>query len=80
MGHQARVMEPLLANLRTGGSIETYDDFYTSSILIDAAMQGDLTPKDTVLMLLIDGAQLYESKQSSCWIYIWVLFDLVPDL
>jgi hypothetical protein len=80
MGHRAHVMEPLLANLRTGGSIETYDDVYTSSILIDAAMRGDLAPEDTVLMLSIDGAQLYKSKQSSCWIYIWVLLDLAPDL
>jgi hypothetical protein len=31
-------------------------------------------------MLLINGAQLYESKQSDCWIYIWVLLDLVLDL
>ena len=80
MGHWARVMEPLLARLRAGGSIETYDDVYTSSILIDAAVHGDLTPDDTVLMLSIDGAQLYESKQSDCWIYIWVLLDLAPDL
>jgi hypothetical protein len=31
-------------------------------------------------MLLIDSTQLYESKQSDCWIYIWVLLDLAPDL
>jgi hypothetical protein len=31
-------------------------------------------------MLLINGAQLYESKQSDCWIYIWFLLDLAPDL
>ena len=30
-------------------------------------------------MLLIDGAQLYEHKESSCWIYIWILVDLGPD-
>ena len=32
-----------------------------------------------VLMLSIDGAQLYQSKQSDCWIYIWVVFDLPPN-
>jgi hypothetical protein len=31
-------------------------------------------------MLLIDSTQLYESKQSDCWIYIWVLLELAPDL
>ena len=30
-------------------------------------------------MLSIDGAQLYESKKSDVWIYIWILVDLVPD-
>jgi hypothetical protein len=80
MGHWCRVMEPLLARLCAGGSIDTYSDAYCSSILIDAAMQGDLTSDDIVLMLSIDGAQLYQSKQSDCWIYIWVLLDLAPDL
>ena len=80
MGHWVRVMELLLARLRTGASIENYDDVYMSSILIDTAMWGDLTPDDTVLMLLINGAQLYKSKQSDCWIYIWVLLNLVLDL
>ena len=80
MGHRVRVMEPLLAKLRDGGSIETYDDVYCSSILIDAARRGDLASDDVVLMLSVDGAQLYQSKQSDCWIYIWVLLDLAPDL
>ena len=31
-------------------------------------------------MMSLDGAQLYQSKQSDCWIYIWVLLDLSPDL
>jgi hypothetical protein len=30
-------------------------------------------------MFLIDRAQLYKSKQSDCWIYIWVIFDHAPD-
>jgi hypothetical protein len=80
MGHRHRVMDALLARLREGGSIEVYEDVYCSSILLEAAQRGDLTPDDTVLMLSIDGAQLYQSKQSDCWIYIWVLLDLVPDL
>jgi hypothetical protein len=73
-------MEPLLEKLRAGGSLNVYNNVYCSSILLDAAQQGDLSPNDTVLMLSINGAQLYESKQSDCWIYIWVLLDLAPDL
>lgn len=31
-------------------------------------------------MLSIDGAQLFEHKASDVWIYIWVIFDLAPDI
>ena len=80
MGHRSRVMEPMLVRLHAGGSIKSYDNVYSGSILIDAAMRGDLTPSDTILMLSIDGAQLYKSKQLDCWIYIWVLLNLAPEL
>lgn len=80
MGHRARTMEPLLAKLRAGGSIDVYEDVYCSSTVLEAAKWGDLTSDDTLLMLSIDGAQLFESKPSDCWIYIWVLLDLAPDL
>ncbi|KAH8978158.1 hypothetical protein EDB92DRAFT_1769424, partial [Lactarius akahatsu] len=80
MGHRNRAMDALIAMHRAGGSIDIYDDVYCSSILLDAAMRGDLTSDDTVLVLSIDSVQLFESKQSDCWIYIWVLLDLAPDL
>ena len=32
-----------------------------------------------LLMLSIDGVQLFESKESDCWIYIWIILDLAPD-
>jgi hypothetical protein len=61
-------MEPLLAKLCTGGSINVYDNVYCSLILLDAAQHGDLAPNNTLLMLSIDGTQLYKSKQLDCWI------------
>ena len=30
-------------------------------------------------MFSIDGVQLYKSKKSNVWIYIWILLDLAPD-
>ena len=32
-----------------------------------------------VVMLSIDGAQLFRSKKSDCWIYIWLILDLAPN-
>ena len=80
MGHRAQIMEPLLAKRRVGGSIDVYEDVYCSSTVLEAAKQGNLTSDNTLLMLSIDGTQLFESKPSDCWIYIWVLLDLAPDL
>jgi hypothetical protein len=33
-----------------------------------------------ILMFSIDSTQLYAKKASTCWIYIWVLFNLSPKL
>ena len=57
-----------------------YEDVYCSSTVLEAAKRGDPTSDNTLLMLSIDGTQLFESKPSDCWIYIWVLLDLAPDL
>ena len=30
-------------------------------------------------MVSLDGAQLYEDKESDCWLYIWIVINLPPD-
>jgi hypothetical protein len=42
--------------------------------------QNITTHDDMVLMFSIDGAQLYRSKTSDCWIYIWIIMDHAPGL
>ncbi|KIJ06804.1 hypothetical protein PAXINDRAFT_32296, partial [Paxillus involutus ATCC 200175] len=34
---------------------------------------------DIVLMVSLDGAQLYEHKDSDCWMYVWIIVNLAPD-
>ncbi|KIK15155.1 hypothetical protein PISMIDRAFT_16720 [Pisolithus microcarpus 441] len=46
---------------------------------LGAVLNGDIKQDDIILMVSLDGAQLYESKQSDCWIYIWVILNLAPD-
>ena len=72
-----RVIET--AKIQQGNAGEVYNDIYSGSDYLDAVESGRITEDDMVLMLSIDGAQLYQSKQSDCWIYIWVVFDLPPD-
>ncbi|KAF9219381.1 hypothetical protein BS17DRAFT_798162 [Gyrodon lividus] len=32
-----------------------------------------------VLMVSLDGTQLYKHKDSDCWMYIWIIVNLAPD-
>ncbi len=60
--------------------IGSYKDFCFGSELTDAFARGDILRHDTLLMFSIDGAQIYKGKKSDCWIYIWVVLNLSPDL
>ena len=57
----------------------TYDDILCGDSYLDLVDDSTINEYDTVLMLSIDGAQLYEHKDLDCWIYIWLLVDLGPD-
>jgi hypothetical protein len=80
MGHCRCAMVPLLDRLSRGLPPEEYNDVYSAHAFTQAVLDEDIKCDDTVLMLSIDGAQLYQHKQLDCWIYIWVLLDLAPDL
>jgi hypothetical protein len=62
------------------GKLAVYDDIITGTEYLSAVHDGKIRDDDIVLMLSIDGAQLYESKESDCWIYIWIIINLSPDL
>jgi hypothetical protein len=73
----AMILELLEAN---GGILPSYDDYFYGSDYIEAVRSGQVQDKDMVLMLSLDGAQLYRYKQSDCWIYIWIIMDLAPGI
>ena len=68
----------LLGQLDRGEEF-VYDDVFCGSDYLDAVKNNEIKDHDTVVMLSIDGAQLYRNKKSDCWIYIWVVLDLAPD-
>jgi hypothetical protein len=53
---------------------------FTKGANISAVNEGKITPNDMVLLLPIDSTQLYKSKHSNCWIYVWVILDHAPDM
>ena len=64
---------------RSNGTLDVFDDILCGEAYLDLVDNGDIKEYDSVLMLSMDGVQLYESKKSDCWIYVWILVDLAPD-
>ena len=81
MKHRSRRTQEIFDEIEaTGGIIKEYEDIYHGESYLEAVARGDISEDDMVLMFAMDGAQLYQDKQSDCWIYMWVVFDLAPDL
>ena len=71
----------IVAELRkNNGNLSEFTDVLHSTAYLEKVRDGHIKATDIVLMFSVDGAQLYQHKSSDCWIYIWVLFDLSPDL
>ena len=62
-----------------GIPLDVYDDILSGKAYLGLVDDGIIGEYDTVLLLSTDGAQLYDHKDSNCWIYIWIVVDLGPD-
>jgi hypothetical protein len=80
MRYSNRRTQEAFDEIQQNGALASYDDFFHGQDYLQAVSDGKIKLGDMVLMLSIDGAQLYRSKASDCWIYIWVVFDHAPDL
>ena len=73
--------EALLSELENNDGLpKNYTDFFDGSQYLEAYGEGLIKEDDIVLMLSLDGAQLFASKQSDCWICIWVVFNHSPSV
>ena len=79
MRHWAEETQHLLDSLLKNSShIPMFEDLIHGRDYINTLHI--ISNHDTVLLLSIDGVQFYASKQSNCWIYIWIIMDLSPEL
>ncbi|KIJ59683.1 hypothetical protein HYDPIDRAFT_32907 [Hydnomerulius pinastri MD-312] len=69
----------VVEEMRRTGKISELDDVVMGWDYLGAFLNGDIKKNDTVLTVSLDGAQLYGSKESDCWIYIWIIINLSPD-
>ncbi|KIK77487.1 hypothetical protein PAXRUDRAFT_63575, partial [Paxillus rubicundulus Ve08.2h10] len=51
-------------------SISVVDDIIMGWDYLGVVLNGDIKEHDIVLMLSLNGTQLYDSKESNGWIYI----------
>ncbi|KAF7441305.1 hypothetical protein PC9H_001654 [Pleurotus ostreatus] len=76
---QQKTAEVIAKLQRTGGELPKYDDFTSGREYLNAVQSGLIKDNDTVLMYSLDGCQLYRSKTSDCWIFVWIFMDLDGD-
>lgn len=78
--YRRRMTRDIISKLEANnGILSSYEDFFHGSDYLQNIKNGRIGDDDIVLMLSVDGAQLYAHKASDCWIYIWVIMDLSPD-
>lgn len=79
-GYRQTITHAIIGELEANnGILSSYDDFFHGGDYLENVKKGGISNDDIVLMLSIDGAQLYAHKASDCWIYIWVIMDFSPD-
>lgn len=80
MSYRRLCTEHILEDYLThDGVMPEISDWIHGTEYIEAVQDGRIDEHSTTLLLSLDGAQLYRSKQSDCWMYIWVLLDRAPD-
>ena len=86
IGHRHHMMQHILNNFMLDKhgkkviNLNCFNDFYSGSNYLGWVANSNITKNPFVIMLSLDGCQLYEHKTSDCWIYIWVILDLPPNL
>jgi hypothetical protein len=74
------ILKDLRDPSRVNGHVSLWDDICSGRDILDAVQDGIIKPNDLVIQLSFDGAQLYRDKPSDCWIYVWIIHNLHPDL
>ncbi|EKM84453.1 transposase 21 superfamily [Agaricus bisporus var. burnettii JB137-S8] len=77
---EKRLAENLAYATNNGGKIRVYDDTACGSNLLMAHASGKFHREDVALQISLDGAKLFEHKDSDCWMWVWIIHNLSPDI
>jgi hypothetical protein len=55
-------------------------DVYCGSDYLDTVFNKKIQENDIMLQISLDGAQLFRDKESDCFMYVYVIHNLPPDI
>jgi hypothetical protein len=80
MSYLERRMDEIRVEIQNNhGHLDSLDDFCCGREFT-SVWNRKVGSRDFVVWLSLDGMQLYQSKQSDCWVYIWVIGNFCPEL
>src|SRR5258708_37467058 len=63
-----------------GGKVKENNDTTCGHDYLEAVEARRIKDHDILVQLSLDGAQLYHDKDSACWIFVYVIHNLPPNL
>ena len=81
MHYREQATAEVLGYSRThSGKISEYNDTTCGRDYLEAVEAGTIKKDDVIVQLSLDGAQLYRDKESDCWIFVYIIHNLPPEL
>jgi hypothetical protein len=80
MQYRKRATDRMNAEVQQEGNVPVYTDYIDGTLYRDLVAQGKIRIGDFLVVFSGDGLQLLKMKKSDCWIYIWVILDLSPEV
>ncbi|SJL17328.1 uncharacterized protein ARMOST_20878 [Armillaria ostoyae] len=81
MQHHKEATQRILEYAQThGGRLEMYNDVYCGKEYLDTVRDGRIKNGDTLISMSMDGTQLFRDKSLDCWMFIYLFYNLLPDL
>ena len=67
------------SSIRTPENLGVYEYIYDGYQYLEAVESGLIKEDDTLVLFSLDGAQLYWDKDSDCYFFVWIIFNLSPN-
>jgi hypothetical protein len=81
MHYRERTTSDILEYARKhGGKLREYNDTTCGRDYLTAIETGKINKDDILVQFSLDGAQLYRDKESDCWIFVYIIHNLPPEM